>query len=234
MFITKFVKVRGKIVGIEEMRPNSSKKVLVQCPSCQQIRSVCYRSIAKAGHHICQKCRTNQAKATYLQPGDKYGMVTILKKSENVGCSIGRCDCGTIRDFLNWNLVSGKTKSCGCLKSLNFENIERVKGENHPNWKGGISSERSRVSVSYEYKKWRKDVFERDNYACVCCGNDNSIQTHHLATYHENKQLATDLMNGVTVCATCHRAFHRQYGRKNNSKEQFKEFCQQRSTDITR
>jgi hypothetical protein len=226
MFITKSVKVKGKDVSVENIRPNSSKKVIVECPVCGQTREVCYRSIAKAGHHVCQKCRTNQAKATYLKPGDKYGMITIIKESKVAGCSIGQCECGTIREFGNWNLTSGKTKSCGCLKSLNFETTERVKGENHPNWKGGVSSERARTSVSREYKLWRMGVFKRDQYACVCCGADKDIQTHHLLSYHENRTLATDLSNGVTVCAKCHRAFHKLYGRNNNTKEQFQLFCQ--------
>lgn len=228
MFITRSVTVRGKKIKVEDLKPNSVKKVVVQCPLCKQTRSVCYRSITKAGHHICQRCRTNQTKAVHLNPGDKYGMVTVLKKSENVGCSIGQCECGITREFNNWNLSSGRTQSCGCLKSLNFESVERLKGENHPNWKGGISSERARISVSSEYKRWRKQVLERDHHKCVCCGNYKDVQTHHLIPFDEDKKLRTEISNGVTVCPSCHRLFHKEYGRKNNTKEQFKAFCMER------
>jgi len=228
MFITKTVNIKGKEVSVKNLKPNSAKKVTVKCPECNQTRTVCYRSIAKAGHHVCQKCRTNQAKAKHLQPGAKYGMVTIISQSKSVGASVGQCECGAIRDFDNWNLVSGRTKSCGCLKALNFENAETLKGENHPNWKGGISSERARTSASREYKAWRVSVFERDHHKCVCCEETKEVQTHHLVPYRDNKALSMDISNGATVCPTCHRLFHKIYGRKNNTKEQFETFCNER------
>lgn len=228
MILTKTVEVRGKTLNVEDLNPNSGKKVDVQCPACKQIRRVHYRSLVKAGHHICQKCRMNQERGVRLEQGSRYGMVTVLKASKQVGCSIGKCDCGTVREFDNWNLRSGKTKSCGCLRSLNFENVTHLKGEDHWNWKGGITPERASLSASKEYKSWRKDVFDRDFWKCVYCSNDRNIQTHHLVPFSEDRAKVMALDNGVTLCPKCHRAFHSRYGRKNNTIAQFNEFLNER------
>jgi len=82
------------------------------------------------------------------------------------GNSIGKCDCGVVREFDNWSLTSGKTKSCGCLKTLNFQNASILKGKDHPNWKGGISGQRHRMMATKVYKTWRISIYERDNYTC--------------------------------------------------------------------
>ena len=51
---------------------------------------------------------------------------------------------------------------------------ESTKGENNPNWKGGISirnsTKRKTFMNTVEYKEWRRLVFEKDNYTCVQCG----------------------------------------------------------------
>jgi 5-methylcytosine-specific restriction endonuclease McrA len=50
--------------------------------------------------------------------------------------------------------------------------------------------------------KTRKEVFERDNYACVVCGSEEKLNIHHIST-HENK-----LDNLVTLCSNCHLKAH--------------------------
>jgi len=77
------------------------------------------------------------------------------------------------------------------------------------------------------YREWRKAVFDRDGMQCVRCGVSGSIlHTHHIIPYANNKRLSMDVENGVTLCPDCHRAFHTQYGKKNNTKKQFDEFLQ--------
>src|SRR3990167_11385651 len=44
---------------------------------------------------------------------------------------------------------------------------EVIKGKNHPNWKGGISSINQQIRNSLEYNLWRKAVFARDNFRCI-------------------------------------------------------------------
>ena len=55
------------------------------------------------------------------------------------------------------------------------KNIQQS-GKNHWNWKGGITrlnkNKRKEIMNSFEYKLWRKVVFERDGYTCVWCGDN--------------------------------------------------------------
>lgn len=116
----------------------------------------------------------------------------------------------------NWYIKIGKTKSCGCLRKKNFENTKKANGENHGNWKGGISGERDRDMSTKKYKEWRKNVFERDKYTCKKCGQMGyEIHAHHIAPYSENKKLRYEIDNGITLCKKCHIEFHRKFGIKN-------------------
>lgn len=59
--------------------------------------------------------------STLLQEGERFGKWTILKKdNERTGDGaryICQCDCGTIRSVKANSLISGASKSCGCLLS---------------------------------------------------------------------------------------------------------------------
>lgn len=54
--------------------------------------------------------------------GNKYGMLTVIRRAENAPKGITRwecqCDCGNIVIVRGRNLKNGAVKSCGCLKSV--------------------------------------------------------------------------------------------------------------------
>lgn len=77
-----------------------------------------------------------------------------------------------------------------------------------------------------DYYKWRKQVYERDNYTCQCCGDSKggNLVAHHILNYTEHKELRTDVNNGITLCNKCHKEFHDTYGYKNNNEEQLNKF----------
>ncbi len=41
-----------------------------------------------------------------------------------------------------------------------------MKGKNHHNWKGGLTTINQKIRHSEEYKLWRLAVFKRDKYNC--------------------------------------------------------------------
>src|SRR5262249_39131272 len=43
------------------------------------------------------------------------------------------------------------------------------RGPLNASWRGGKRTERKVAMGQWEYKEWRKKVFERDNYTCVAC-----------------------------------------------------------------
>jgi hypothetical protein len=90
----------------------------------------------------------------------------------------------------------------------------KLRGSNHPNWKGGISqfnrTQRKLVMDSLEYKNWRRKVFERDNYSCVECGIRSGkgivveIHADHIKSYKDFPEFRLDIDNGRTLCKDCH------------------------------
>lgn len=83
-------------------------------------------------------------------------------------------------------------------------------GEKHWNWKGGVTDENHSIRESPQYKSWRADVFERDNYTCQHCGKvGGNINAHHIKPFSVYPELRFDVNNGVTLCKDCHIQIHK-------------------------
>jgi len=90
---------------------------------------------------------------------------------------------------------------------------------------GYRSTENSRARRTIEMHSWREAVFNRDNWTCfICRKRGGIINAHHMESFSINKALRASVENGVTLCITCHRNFHKIYGFKNNTKKQLEEF----------
>ena len=101
---------------------------------------------------------------------------------------------------------SGKTK--GYFTSSNMI------GENNPNWKGGISVNVHSIREP-KYKKWRSDVFTRDNWTCQTCRKRGGyLEAHHIKSWAKYPKLRYDLENGITLCMECHKLTDNYRGKK--------------------
>jgi len=58
--------------------------------------------------------------------GQKFGMFTVLGRAENRGKNTAWkcvCECGNEKDVLTYNLISGKSKSCGCARITTLKRV---------------------------------------------------------------------------------------------------------------
>lgn len=96
-------------------------------------------------------------------------------------------------------------------------------GENNHQWKHDkTNEERLKGRKFREYTLWRRRVFVRDDYTCKSCGQyGGGLAAHHLDGWHWCKEKRLSVDNGITLCNTCHEDFHMEYGKRNNTKEQF-------------
>ena len=82
-------------------------------------------------------------------------------------------------------------------------------GKRHHFWKGGITKKYEKLRKSYEYKLWRKSVFERDNYTCVFCKRKKEIsgqlEADHIKSFSLFPELRLVTANGRTLCKECHK-----------------------------
>lgn len=79
------------------------------------------------------------------------------------------------------------------------------RGEDSPNWRGGLRAERKRAMGQYEYRDWRTAVFTRDNWTCQCCGvRGVYLEADHIKPWCAFPDLRYEIDNGRTVCRPCH------------------------------
>lgn len=110
-------------------------------------------------------------------------------------------------------------------------------GENATAWKGGKTSLNYRVKSALQRRfRWFHRVMDRDNCTCQHCGATKNLDAHHIepisliikrlltessATTESEKIdwlldqpeiIDEDLTNGLTLCRTCHKKVHTNWG----------------------
>src|SRR3990167_882194 len=77
-------------------------------------------------------------------------------------------------------------------------------GENHWNWKGGITPINVQIRNSTDFQKWRIAVFERDDFICqICNKKGGKLRANHIKTFAKYFELRFELSNGITICQDC-------------------------------
>jgi len=98
-------------------------------------------------------------------------------------------------------------------------------GERNNSWKGGVTDNNIKIRHSIEFNLWREAVFARDNWTCQKCYIKGGIlNAHHIKNFAQYPELRFAINNGITFCKICHILFHKQFKKKNNTKEQIENF----------
>lgn len=119
------------------------------------------------------------------------------------------------------------------------ENQKHPNGNEHPNWKGGITPSHKTERKTKEYNEWRSSVYERDKYLCQICldPSHNKLRAHHIFSFKSYPNKRYDIYNGITLCEECHDttyygSFHQVYGTHNNTPDQFNEFANRKRKEL--
>jgi hypothetical protein len=71
----------------------------------------------------------------------------------------------------------------------------------------------------------REQCFLNADYTCdITKEKGVELNAHHLESWHSNEELRYDINNLICISKEMHDEFHRIYGRKNNTKQQYEEF----------
>ena len=159
---------------------------------------------------------------------EKYTIEEVREVFEEAGCTLLSteylgthkklryiCACEEEAYVTFYKFRNSAYKRCrSCSDKLNGE---RIRGDKHPHWNPSIS-DKDRIDrrLDNRNKKWRYEVYKRDNFSCVICGEKNGdLNAHHKDGYHWCEERRYDVSNGVTLCTEHHLEYHRIYGYKN-------------------
>lgn len=201
------------------------------------------RILVQAGHLIsenttsCGNCPLLEIGKIYnkwLEPIERVKDDTDPKSKRHyqrfrMKCHYGAEGCKGIFVTRAHSVLSGYTKSCGCLRDKKTR--ERMAGENSPNWKGGVTELHDAIRTCTKNEIWKKDCRKRDNYTCQKCGKiGGKTNVHHcrIPFWKMLEELTVmgitcvedipndsefwDINNGITLCEDCHKEFHSIYG----------------------
>lgn len=84
------------------------------------------------------------------------------------------------------------------------------KGKESHSYKDGKLEERKGQRFSRNYKRWRFDVFSRDEFTCQNCGDNRggNLNAHHIKPFSDYPELRFKVSNGITLCEPCHKKEH--------------------------
>lgn len=117
-----------------------------------------------------------------LKIGQRFGRLTIISSITASNQSQNKlwkckCDCGNDTSVTSNALLSGRTKSCGCLA----KEQSRINGKNTKRVLDGQKFGKLLVLKDSEQRTKQHDVL----WECLCdCGNKTLVSTNHLTSGH--------------------------------------------------
>lgn len=156
-----------------------SKKISLQCP-------VCKRGFSRPPAHVRSLTLCCSRKCSNVfRPKQR---PTVLRaKCKQCGCSFQRS-----------KHRAGKMEYCSrqCAR-----HGAAPRGENHPNWRGGISGR------SHRTRSVIRDIV-RQKGQCENCGAIHHLHGHHKMPHSSHPELRDEPSNIKVLCSQCHASEH--------------------------
>lgn len=112
-----------------------------------------------------------------------------------------------IREYRLGKKASEKTKKKMSLQRIgNKYSLGKNSGALCHFWKGGVTPTNKVIRNSFEYKRWRTLVFQRDDFTCQSCGVKGvMLHADHELPFAYFPDLRFEVLNGQTLCINCHK-----------------------------
>lgn len=174
---------------------------------------ICQIIVSNYQNKYCKKCFLKTLKGRQILWKDKISKAHIGKKKP-----------WAAKNLKNFNMIprteefKEKCRQRMTRHKVSEETRKKIseaqRGQKSHLWRGGISAENERIRKSMEYREWRKQVFERDNYTCQECSyTGNELHPHHIKSFSEYPKSRFTIDNGITLCKKCHKQTN-SYGRR--------------------
>lgn len=162
-----------------------SKRIISYFPSGPVTRLGVARKcghLTKKNREYCKSCREAFYSKIIEKPCAECGETMVLCQSE-----------------------ARKYKCCS-YECRNAQISKRQAGSNSHLWRGGVTDRDRILRNSAKYDRWRRVVFERDDYTCQKCGDRGGrLTADHIKEWFLYPDLRFDPENGRTLCLECHR-----------------------------
>lgn len=187
--------------------------MLIMCRVCNKSKenTEFYKNNTyKCGYNtICKNCHSERRKEHEEKNKEYYRKYNLEYKKKNHN--------KLMNNKIKWRRKNG-------VLSVNSEESKlqkslRIRGQENPNWKGGLTPFVKLLRATGKYKEWRGGIFKRDNYVCQLCGVlGGKLNAHHVKKFidilRENKIKTLkeaymclglwEIKNGITYCVSCH------------------------------
>lgn len=182
-------------------------------------------------NHRCPKCvRESQIK---LRPSttsslkevdswfiDSGATPLFINYKNNRDKLLFKCRCGNIHTIPYNKKSLGRVPQC---RSCSYSG-----GSSHPRWNSTLTEEdrkRSRYGRGAKIGTWYRKVLEKFKFTCVITGEKGvELSAHHLNSYADFPEERYLISNGVCLKKELHIKFHKIYGYKGSTIQDFKEF----------
>lgn len=215
-FITKAVQVHGKRYDYSNVSYISAKQpIIIICKKHGRFKQNPTNHLQRKGCRNCSIATQIQKQSKTTQDfiriasnihRNKYDYSNVNYKNWRTKVEITCPEHGAF--FQTPNNHTSNSNCNGCPKC-------RPKGDEHYNWKGGITPINDKIRKSRKYKRWRNFIFKRDNYTCSSCDvRGGNLNAHHIKSFSKFPEDRFNVDNGTTLCLSCHKMTG-NYGRRN-------------------
>lgn len=146
-----------------------------------------------------------------------------VPRSEVTRMKISRANIGkaiTLETKIKMSLARKGKKLKPFTLNHRFNMSKAKRGNLTHLWKGGKTALVKNIRNMFEYKNWRREVYQRDKYRCLFCGvNCDDLNADHIKPFSlildefnidsVDKAILCkelwDITNGRTLCHDCHK-----------------------------